>query len=335
MPDMPHFAGGSAAPHQHPRLSVRSPEGCPPDVRLVTCPDTALVVGAAPMAQVAHLLRQTPFRRRPLAYLLMASATPIQPVELYVGETLDGDGRTAEHRRDPRLPADDVILIGCHDDGFGRDAIQALQHGLTAQAHRAGRCRVVGKPPQRSWLQLADPRQLACWLGVLRPMLVAAGCNLMEPPGARLRPRLVAAPAARPDDLGALRPQTAPVPEPAIRPVPEPVLQGYSLDLPAGLLARADARHYVLTWAGVRAEAVAAGPWTVLRAGSRVVPDDESGIQLCLSRKRQALQEAGVLRPSGRGGLLRVERDVALPSLTNACRVVTGTNQPGTLWAEA
>ncbi|MER2198603.1 hypothetical protein ABS771_28375 [Methylobacterium brachiatum] len=332
MPDMPHLAGGFAAPHDHPRLNVRSPESCPPEVRLVTSPDTALVVGAAPMERVGHLLRQTPFRRRPLAYLLMASAAPAQPTELYVGETLDGEVRMAEHRRDPRLPADEVVLIACHDDAFGRDAIQALQHGLTAQAHRAGRCRVIGKPPQRSWLQNADPEQLARWLRAVRPMLVAAGCSLLEPPGARLRPRSV---AALPGALQAPRPAVVLSPEPAIRPVPEPVLQGYSLDLPAGLLARADARHYVLAWAGVRAEAVAAGAWTVLRAGSRVAPADDPGIQLCLSRKRQALAEAGVLRPSGRGGLLRVERDVALPSLTNACRVVTGTNRPGSLWAEA
>lgn len=332
MPQMPQFAGGSAAPHNHPRFSVSSPEGCPPDVRVVTSSNTALVVGAAPMEKIAHLLCQTQFAERPLTYLLMASATPVSPTELYVGETLDGEKRIAQHRRDPGLAADDVILIACHDDTFGRDAIQALQHGLTAQAHRAGRCRVLGKPPQRSWLQIADPEQLARWLRVLRPMLAGAGCNLMEPPGARLRPRLVAATGMLPDGLEVPRP-VAPLPEPAIH--PQPVLQGYSLDLPAGLLTRANARRYVLAWGGGRAEAVSAGAWTVLRAGSRVAPTADSSIQLCLLRKRQALVKAGVLRPSGRRGLLRVERDVALPSLTNACRVVTGTNQPGRLWAEA
>lgn len=341
MTDKTRFAGGTAAPHDQPRLSVTTPRGCLPDTRLVTSPDTALVVGAAPMERVTHLLSQAPFRKRPLAYLLMASAGPAQRIELYVGETLDGEERMAGHRRDARLPADDVVLIACHDDLFGRDAIQALQHGLTAQACRAARCQVVGKPPQRSWLQFADPNQLGRWLTALRPMLMAAGCNLLEPPGTRLRPRIAGAQAGLPEVVEAPLAPAPLLPEPLF-PGPEPhadraqaVLQGYSLDLPADLFARADARHYVLDWEGLRAEAVEVGPWTVLRAGSRVALRDDTGIQLCLSRKRQALQEAGVMRPSGRRGQLQVLRDLALPSLTNACRVVTGTNQPGTLWAEA
>lgn len=341
MTDMTRFAGGLAAPLDHPRLNVTSPRGCPPSVRLIDSPDTALVVGAAPTAEIGRLLRCPPFRQRPLAYLLIASGDAAQPTQLYIGETLDGEERMAEHRRDPRLPADDVVLIACHAAAFGRDAIQALQHGLTAQAHRAARCRVVGKPPQRSWLQIADPQQIANWLAVLRTMLMAAGCNLLEPPGARLQPRLVAVTGAPQDGLrgrpepGAIaRAVPAAPPDPVLRLEPaSPLPQGFTLDLPPDLHTRAGARRYVLAWDGMRAEAVAFGDWTILCAGSQVA-SDEAGIQPCLSRKRRDLRAAGVLRPSGRRGPLRVAHDVALPSLTNACRVVTGTNRPGALWVE-
>jgi len=341
MPNLSRLAGGFAAPHNLspqpvPHLHVVTPPGCPPEVRLVTSPDSALVVGTAPVTQSDHLLRHSAFRARPLTYLLLAptSATAIAPGELYVGETIDGAARFAKHRRNPALAAETVVLIACLSNAFGRDAIQALQHGLTAQARRAGRSRIVGAPPPRSWLQLADPDQLARWLAALRPMLVAAGCSALEPPGMRLRPRLAALlPLAA--DAGDLVPDAlAAQPAPGTMALPA-VQQGYRLDLPPGLAARPDAQHYTLAFAGVRAEAVRAGSWTVLRAGSRVILADDSSIQICLSRKRQALAEAGVLRPCRRHGLLQVTRDVALPSLTNAGRVVTGTNLPRTIWAAA
>ena len=60
---------------------------------------------------------------------------------------------------------------------------------------------------------------------------------------------------------------------------------------------------------------------------------DASGIQDCLSRKRMRLVEEGLARPTVRRDVVRIACDLGVPSLTNAARMLTGTNLPGRdLW---
>ena len=305
-----------------PTLSLVPLTDRPDGARLALSPCSPLVVGLAPVAELDRLLA-VPALAGHVAYGLIhrGEAAGERP-EIRWGETVLAPQRLRRHRADPPLPIEEVVLIGATEPRtMSESALLALQEALTHQASRAGRARVVGAGPQRAWLAAVEPALIARWLTDLRGLLVALGCPLLEPRGAVLAPRVERLPAALAG--AALAPADA-----ALVAVPS----GYTLDLPAGLAARADAAQYSLTWRDLRAHAVVVGGWTVLRAGSHLSASDRGGIQDCLSRKRAALREAGLVRPIA-GGRLRLTRDLGLPSLVNAARVITGGNEGNNLWA--
>ncbi|GEP01851.1 hypothetical protein [Methylobacterium haplocladii] len=320
VPDRP--AGSRTA---RPALSFISLSERPDGARLVLSPCSPLVVGIAPLDELALLRNETALARL-VAYSLIHRGEALgECPELRPGETVLMPARMARHRARPPLPIEEVVLIGSNDlQHFGESALLALQEALHRQARRAGRARVVGGEPQQAWLTTVEPVLVARWLHDLRFMLMALGCPYLEPRRAVLQPRAEPLPLLRaPVALTPLVPA----------PVPVSVPSGYALDLPDGLAARADARRYSLDWRGLRASAVVAGGWTVLKAGSQLIADDRGGIQACLSRKRRTLQEAGLVRRVGRTRL-RLLRDLGLPSLVNATRVITGGNESDGLWTE-
>lgn len=313
-------------PAAGPILSLVPLSDEPGGARIALSPSSPLVVGLAPLAEVDRL-RAVPALSQVVTYGLIHRGEALgERPEIRWGETVLAPQRLARHRATPPLPIEEVVLIGsAAPGGFGESALLALQEALTHQAHRAGRARVVGAEPQRAWLAAVDPALIARWLTDLRGLLVALGCPYLEPRGAVLTPRVERLPAAL---AVAARAEAPLIPAyPAIA-----VPSGYTLDLPAGLAARADAARFTLDWRGLRACAVVAGGWTVLRAGSHLNPDDRGGIQECLSRKRAALREANIVRPMA-DGRLRLTRDLGLPSLVNATRVITGGNEGHGLWA--
>ena len=332
----PTMTAARTAPSRHtgpqaagPTLSIVPLSEKPDGARFALSPCSPLVVGLAPLAELDRL-RTVPALSRIVAYALIHRGEAVgERPEIRWGETVLAPQRLGRHRANPPLPIEEVVLIGsAAPGGFGESALLALQEALTHQAHRAGRARVVGAEPQRAWLAGVDPALIARWLTDLRGLMVALGCPYLEPRGAVLAPRVEPLPA---DLARAALAEPAPAPA-AARPAPAvAVPTGYTLDLPEGLAARADAARYSLTWRGLRASAVVAGGWTVLRAGSYLHADDRGGIQECLSRKRRALRRAGLVRPAG-DGRLRLLRDLGLPSLVNATRVITGGNHGDVLW---
>jgi hypothetical protein len=302
----------------------------PNGARLVTSPASCLVVGAGPVSD-ASLLLDLPVFQRPACYGLHHQGTlsalevaGVDVPQVRIGETLQPARRLDEHRSTPPLPAEEILLIGSRDEtAFGRDEVVALQEALTVLAVQAGRYQVTGAPPARSWLRQVAPALIERWLFDLRPMLVSAGCLMFEPRGASLAPR----PSAPVAVAGEAPPQQA-EPAPAFA-------AGFTTDVPPKVLTRPGAQRYRLTFRGATARLCVIGPWTILVKGSLVAMADRSGIQPCLARKRRQLREQGVLQPTGRDGLLRVTQHVALPSLTNATRVVTGGNEAGSLWTAA
>jgi hypothetical protein len=313
-----------------PILSLVPLSERPDGARLALSPCSPLVVGIAPLREIDRL-RAEPALKRVVTYGLIhrGEALGEQP-EIRWGETVLVPKRLNSHRADPPLPIEEVVLIGSAEPrAFGESALLALQEALTHQAQSAGRARVVGAEPQKAWLGAVDPALIARWLTDLRRMLVMLGCPYLETRGPVLAPRAERLP------VGLARAAIIePAPAPAVieRIPAETVSMGYTLDLPAGLAARADAALYSLTWRGLHASVVVANGWTVLRAGSYLSARDRLGIQDCLSRKRQALRRAGLAKPT-RDGRLRLRCDIGLPSLVNATRVVTGGNEGNNLWA--
>ncbi|WP_114946117.1 hypothetical protein [Microvirga calopogonii] len=302
----------------------------PGGARLITTPTSGLVVGIAPVTDAPILLTRTLFQR-PLCYALFHRGAlrelgidGVDAPEARIGETMWPLRRFEEHFNAPPLPIEELLLVASRDeDGFGRDEIVALQEILTERAVRAGRYEVTGAPPTRSWLRQVQPQLVEHWLADLRPMLISAGCDMFEPRRAVLVPRHMA------------RPIPAHEPIPQAQAALPPLPSGFTVDVPEDLLSHPEARRYRLTFNGASAQARVIGPWTVLEKGSFVAGEDRLGIQPCLANKRRLMQERGVLRPAARQGLLRVTRHVALPSLTNAGRVVTGGNGPKDLWDAA
>lgn len=309
-----------------PTLSLVPLTDRPEGARLALSPCSPLVAGLAPLAEIDRLLT-VPALAGHVAYALIhRGEAPGERPEIRWGETVLAPQRLRRHRAHPPLPIEEVVLIGATEPrAMSESALLALQEALTHQASRAGRARVVGAVPRRSWLAAIEPALIARWLTDLRGLLVALGCPYLEPRGAVLTPQVESLPPAF---AAAACAEPAPIPAAAAVAVPS----GYALDLPAGLTARADAARFTLDWRGLRAHAVVAGGWTVLRAGSHLNPDDRGGIQECLSRKRQALREANLVRPMA-DGRLRLTRDLGLPSLVNATRVITGGNERDRLWA--
>ncbi|MFD0463366.1 hypothetical protein ACFQY9_17490 [Microvirga aerilata] len=319
---MPGPADAGEAAHRHPA-----------GARLVTSPASCLMVGVAPVFEAAHLFAVPEFQG-PTCYglahhgmLADLGVAEIDAPQLRVGETIRMPGRYADHRTQPPLPIEDVLLIGSRDrDSFGRDEVVALQEVLTELASAAGRYQVTGAPPTRSWLRQVNPALVERWLADLRPMLVSAGWMVFEPRGPLLLPRGRAFEA--PTREVAAEPQPSAGSPPAVP-------SGFTTAFPPELLAQAEARRYRLHHQGATARVCVVEDWTILEKGSLVRRRDRSGIQLCLARKRNQLIGQGLLRRTRRKGLLRLTQDIALPSLTNAARVVTGDNVPRTLWVPA
>ena len=331
-PTRPMTAARQAEPSRYttlmatgPTLSLVPLTDRPDGARIALSPCSPLIAGLAPLAEIDRLLA-VPALAGHVAYALIhRGEAPGERPEIRWGETVLAPQRLRRHRATPPLPIEEVVLIGATTPhALSESALLALQEALTHQASRAGRARVIGAGPQRAWLAAVDPGLIARWLADLRGLLVALGCPLLEPRGAVLTPRIERLPATL---VGTARAEPALLPAAAAVAVPS----GYTIDLPAGLTARADAARFTLDWRGLRARAVVAGGWTVLREGSYLNPNDRGGIQDCLSRKRAALRDAGIVRPMA-GGRLRLTRDLGLPSLVNAARVITGGNERDGLW---
>jgi hypothetical protein len=324
---------GLALPFPGLPMQVTPLTGNPAGARLVTSPASCLMVGVAPIFEAAHLFAVPEFQHS-VCYSLAhhgrledLGVSEVDAPQVKVGETIRMPGRFADHRTQPPLPIEDILLIGSRDrTSFGRDEVVALQEVLTEWAVRAGRHQVTGAPPTKSWLRQVNPELIERWLADLRPMLVSAGWMVFEPRGALLLPRgrTVEAPAR--DAAAQSLPPAAPLPA---------VPSGFTTSFPPELLAHPGARRYRLHFQGATARVCEVEDWTILEKGSLVRRHDRSGIQPCLARKRNQLIEQGYLRRTGRKGLLRLIQDIALPSLTNAARVVTGDNVPWTRWIEA
>ena len=301
----------STVPHTVTPLDDR-----PGGPRVVSAPDAGLVVGLAHHTRIAALTALPHFAAGVGYATLSHGSISVPALALRAGESLDGPARLAQHLADPPAPIEAILLVGPADpvfSPFGRDESLAVQYLLHGLALRAARAVVHGAPPQRPVLLDREPQRLLRWVQDLAPML--RSCTpLFEPCAVLLLPRPV---VAEPEGAGEVEPRG--------------VARGYHTVLPPGLTEGVGVSRYALRWRGLAAQATVAGDWTVLHAGTTVDPTDHAGVQSCIADKRARMREQGVLQGTA-GGLLRLTRDVGLPSLTNALRVVTGTNEPGHHW---
>lgn len=284
----------------------------PGGARVVSSPVSGLVIGVAPVGETGALTELPHFAQGGGYVCLSPGSIEVPALALRAGETVDLPRRIAEHLALPPCPVEHLVLVGSADPVFSpldKGETLALQWLLHRLAERAGRAVLHGAPPPRPLLLDRDPRVLACWSSNLRPMLSATGTPAFVPLG-----RVV-----------------APVPEVSDDEAFRAVKTGYATALPSGLTERDGARLYELGWERVRALVTVVGHWTVLHAGSTVDPTDRSGIQGCIAAKRRHMLERGVLQRTSTG-LLRFTCDTAVPSLTNAIRVVTGTNERRHHW---
>lgn len=285
--------------------------------RVVTSPASGLIVGIAPVHETAMLAALPHFAAGGGYTGLNHGTLDVPGLDLRPGDTLDLPRRMNEHLLAPPCPVEHVLMVGAADPVFaplGRDETIALQWLLYRLAERAGRAALHGAAPARPALLDHEPQRLVRWSADLRPMLCAAGTHAFVPPGRVIGPAIV-----DPTDG-----------EAAFRAVP----RGYLTELPPGLTERDGAEHYELAWRRVSARATVVGHWTVVHAGATVDPDEHSGVQGCIAAKRRHMLMHGVLQ-RGADGLLRLTRDTALPSLVNALRVVTGTNELAERWRPA
>lgn len=285
--------------------------------RVVTSPTSGLVVGVAPIDEIAALTALPHFGEGGAYTFLSHGTVDVPAMALRPGETVDLTRRIAEHLAFPPCTVEHVLLVGSADPIFsplGKDGVLVLQWLLHGMAVEAGRALVHGAVPQRPPLLAHDPERVARYAMDLRPMVLAAGTHAFEPCGAVVRP-VVIGPA---DEAEVFR----------------AVQRGYATDLPPGLTERPGARLYELAWRGLTALATVVGRWTVLHAGSTVDPTHHGGVQGCIRDKRLHMLAHGVLQRSP-GGLLRFTRDTAVPSLVNGVRVVTGTNEREHHWQPA
>ena len=289
------------------------PLGTRPDgSRLITQPGSGLVVGIAPVDDVAGLLAHRSFRGGGGYVTLSHGNLGFTSAQIRPGDTSDLPRRLREHLLWPPHRIEYILVVGPADPAvnpFGKDAALTLQWILHGLALRAGRATVVGAAAPRPLLLDSDPALVGRWIADLRPLLVAAGVMLFEPQGAVTEPR-ASAPSGNDDRDDGLR----------------PVERGYAITLPARLTERPDALRYRLAWNSLSGQATVTDGWTVLHAGSLADPAHRPGIQACIATKRDRLLEHGVLQRTA-GGLLRLTRDIAVPSLLNATRLLTGTNE--------
>lgn len=306
------------------RLSARA-DGA----RIVSQAGTDLIVAAAPVEEVALLLGRTELASS-VAYIILShtgdaleaqfvEAEDVRPFdvpngEAKIGETGKPRRRWREHRRRPPVAGEMVFFIASvRADGLSKDEILALQYALTHQALRAGRCRIVGSPPERGWLQQHDPGLMTRWLCDARALLVVAGCHLLEPRGAAMRPPI--APTVEPE------PVVLPAP-----PVLVPLRSGYRV-VPSEICGTLEASRHQLSWGGAQVTVIDHGEGAVvIEAGSRFAARLRSGVQPCIARKLAHLQKEGLLH--GGSTSLQLAKSIQVSSLTNAMRLATASNRP-------
>lgn len=286
----------------------------PSGARVASMPTSGLIAGIAPIHDVGRLTALPSFKAAAYACISQGSLA-VPGVHLRPGESLHNPRRQAEHQVLPPCPVEEVLLVGPANPTFGffgRDETRALEWLLHRLAVEAGRAAVHGTAPPRPALLDREPQRLARWASDAMPLFRALGTPAFAPPGPVLRPI-----AVEPDDATF-----------------RAVQRGYATELPPGLTEQPDARLYELAWAGIYAMATVSGSWTVLHAGSMAAADLSSGVQSCIADKRRAMLAEGIFQ-RGASGLWRVTRDVALPSLLNALRVLTGTNELDHYWRRA
>lgn len=285
--------------------------------RVVTSPTSGLVVGIAPVDEVAALTALPHFGEGGAYTFLSHGTVDVPAMVLRPGETVDLPRRIAEHLAFPPCTVEHVLLVGSADPVFsplGKDGVLALQWLLHGMAVAAGRALVHGAVPQRPPLLAHDPERVARYAMDLRPMALAGGTHAFEPRGPVIGP-VVVGPVDKAEVFRAVQ-------------------RGYATDLPPGLTERPGARLYELTWRGLTALATVVDHWTVLHAGSTADPVHHGGVQGCIREKRRRMLAHGVLQ-RGPGNLLRFTCDTAVPSLVNGVRVVTGTNEREHHWRPA
>jgi hypothetical protein len=297
----------TTAPLAPTTTHVRTVSGLPASVRLVTTPTCTLTIGAAPWRH-ARRLAAMPIFAGPCVYILSGK-------EARIGKSTGLAARLRDHRRTmPMSQIDEVFVIS--SPSFGSDAITALEAILTQAARKAGVMPVVGAPLRPPPLDRARDYDVLRWLDEMPPLLLAAGCTLFDPDFAAQVERAVGAEALREE-------RPAAIGSGAVR-------EGWRQDFPADLLERPSTMHFVLERGALRARAAVNGPWTVLRAGSLLTASLETSDQKCIADKRARMREAGLLDPAGEFG--RLNRDIAVPSLTNGGRLASGKNIPASAW---
>ena len=297
----------NTAPLAPTTLHVSGLPNLPPSVRLVGAPTSTLQVGVAPWSQ-ARSLAALPQFASPSVYALIGSAGR-------VGRTADLGQRLRDHRKSPPMERIDevVVVTSAH---FTSDTVTLLEAVLDNRAREAGVLPIIGAPLHMPSLDAPQQRDLRHWLGEMPALLLAAGCRLFEPDYAPMPTRIEEPQAERPPAIGS-----------------GAVRQGWEEAFPADLLRRPATTHYVVERDGLRAEAAVHDCWTVLKAGSQLTASTTTWDQPGVAQKRRDLCERGLVVLAG--GLLRLLRDIAVPSLTNAARLVLGTNEPASVWRAA
>lgn len=302
--------------------------------RLVTRPGSDLVIASAPLDEVTLILRRREFRAASYILSTLQGQDLHMSVldgeadgdEIKIGETGDPASRLRTHLRLPPVAADRVWLIASlQPQGLGKDSLLALQHALTYQAIRAGRCRVYGAPPEAAWLAGVDPGLMGRWLSDAREMLASVGCYVLEAPGMRIAP----APRLRGVAGGGLPRAAAAIPDLV------PLRSGYRI-IPVGQTLTPTLPRRVLAWREVRASAVVLGDGSVvIEAGASFAGELRPGVQACIANKIQRMAAAGLLVTDG-DKTRRLTRAIRVTSLTNAARLATASNCPGNaLWQPA
>lgn len=287
-------------------LHVCTLPNLPPSVRLVGAPTSTLQVGVAPWSQ-ARSLAALPQFASPSVYALIGSAGR-------VGKTRDLGQRLYDHRKSPPMERIDEVVV-VTSAYFTSDTVTLLEAVLDNRAREAGVLPIIGAPLHMPPLDAPQHRDLRHWLGEM-PALLAAGCRLFEPDYAPMPTRIEEPQAERPPAIGS-----------------GAVRQGWEEAFPADLLRRPATTHYVLERDDLRAEAAVHDCWTVLKAGSQLTAATSTWDQPGVAQKRRDLCERGLLAPAGR--FLRLVQTIALPSLTNAGRLVLGTNELASVWRAA
>ncbi len=288
------------APPAPTTLHVRSVPGLPASIRLVTTPTSTLVIGAAPWRH-ARRLAGMPIFAGPCVYILTGE-------EARIGKTTGLEARFRDHRRAMPMPRiDEIVVIAC--PAFTSDTITMLEASLTTTARKAGVFPILGAPLKAPALDPVRDRDVAHWLREIPALLLGAGCTLLDPE------------FAPPTELR--RERDAAIGSGAVR-------EGWREDFPEGLTGHPATMHFALERGGLQARAAVNGPWTVLRAGSLLTAAADTSDQRCIAAKRDRLREVGLLEPAG--SFYRLQRDIAVPSLTNGVRLACGTNGPASLW---